>query len=98
MGSEPYGGVCLKLSRYLVVHSEKKPSTLKDERRNIGGEENCSKADESSVDNCISIEERAPIVIDRWFDAQVKRLYGEVVSEELPDDLSRLITELKKSF
>lgn len=82
----------------LVVHSEKKPSMLKDERRNVGGGENCSKIDEAITDNCISIEKRAPIVVDRWFDAQVKRLYGEVVSEDLPEDLSRLIAELKKSL
>ncbi|MDY0881622.1 NepR family anti-sigma factor [Dongia soli] len=71
---------------------------LKDERQNIGGGESCSKVDDTGTDNCISIEEHAPIVIDRWFDAQVKRLYGEVVSEDLPDDLLRLITKLRKSF
>jgi hypothetical protein len=71
---------------------------LKAENRQTSGEDNCSKVDNAMADNCISIEDKAPIVIDRWFDAQVKRLYGEVVSEELPEDLLRLITELKKSL
>jgi hypothetical protein len=33
--------------------------------------------------------------VDRWFDEEINKLYVDVVNEPLPDDLARLINELK---
>lgn len=33
--------------------------------------------------------------VDRWFDEEINKLYVDVVNEPLPDDLVRLINELK---
>lgn len=38
---------------------------------------------------------KAPKGLDRWFDEELNKLYVDVVNEPLPDDLARLITELK---
>ncbi len=37
----------------------------------------------------------APKTLDRWFDAELNRLYVDVVNEPLPDDLARLVAQLK---
>jgi hypothetical protein len=39
---------------------------------------------------------RAPAVLDRWFDAQLGRLYADVVSEPVPVEMLQLIAKLKK--
>lgn len=39
---------------------------------------------------------RAPAVLDRWFDAQLGRLYADVASEPVPVEMLRLIAKLKK--
>jgi hypothetical protein len=33
--------------------------------------------------------------VDRWFDEEINKLYVDVVNEPMPDDLARLINELK---
>ncbi len=33
--------------------------------------------------------------VDRWFDEEINKLYVDVVNEPLPDDLARLLSELK---
>ena len=38
---------------------------------------------------------KPPRGLDRWFDEELNKLYVDVVNEPLPDDLARLITELK---
>lgn len=40
---------------------------------------------------------RAPAVLDRWFDAQLGRLYADVASEPVPVEMLQLIAKLKKS-
>lgn len=39
---------------------------------------------------------RAPAVLDRWFDAQLGRLYSDVASEPVPVEMLQLISKLKK--
>ena len=39
---------------------------------------------------------RAPAVLDRWFDAQLGRLYADVASEPVPVEMLQLIAKLKK--
>ncbi len=39
---------------------------------------------------------RAPAVMDRWFDAQLGRLYSDVASEPVPVEMLQLISKLKK--
>jgi hypothetical protein len=39
---------------------------------------------------------RAPAVLDRWFDAQLDRLYADVASEPVPVEMLQLISKLKK--
>jgi hypothetical protein len=41
-------------------------------------------------------ERRAPAVLDRWFDAQLGRLYSDVASEPVPVEMLHLISKLKK--
>jgi len=41
-------------------------------------------------------EKRAPAVLDRWFDAQLGRLYSDVASEPVPVEMLQLISKLKK--
>lgn len=36
-----------------------------------------------------------PKGVDRWFDAELNKLYVDVVNEPLPEDLLRLVAELK---
>ena len=38
----------------------------------------------------------APAVLDRWFDAQLGRLYSDVASEPVPVEMLQLISKLKK--
>jgi hypothetical protein len=33
--------------------------------------------------------------VDRWFDEEINKLYVDVVNEPMPDDLARLISQLK---
>ena len=40
---------------------------------------------------------RAPAVLDRWFDAQLGRLYSDVAAEPVPVEMLQLISKLKKS-
>jgi Anti-sigma factor NepR len=39
---------------------------------------------------------RAPTVLDRWFDAQLGRLYSDVATEPVPVEMLQLISKLKK--
>lgn len=39
---------------------------------------------------------RAPAVLDRWFDAQLGRMYADVASEPVPVEMLQLIAKLKK--
>ncbi|MEZ5832851.1 MAG: NepR family anti-sigma factor [Dongiaceae bacterium] len=39
---------------------------------------------------------RAPAVLDRWFDAQLGRLYADVAAEPVPVEMLQLISKLKK--
>ena len=39
---------------------------------------------------------RAPAVLDRWFDAQLGRLYSDVAAEPVPVEMLQLIGKLKK--
>ena len=39
---------------------------------------------------------RAPAVLDRWFDAQLGRLYSDVATEPVPVEMLQLISKLKK--
>ena len=39
---------------------------------------------------------RAPAVLDRWFDAQLGRLYSDVAGEPVPVEMLQLISKLKK--
>ena len=39
---------------------------------------------------------RAPAVLDRWFDAQLGRLYSDVAAEPVPVEMLQLISKLKK--
>jgi hypothetical protein len=41
-------------------------------------------------------ERRAPAVLDRWFDAQLGRLYSDVATEPVPVEMLQLISKLKK--
>src|SRR5690242_18224277 len=41
-------------------------------------------------------DRRAPAVLDRWFDAQLGRLYADVASEPVPVEMLQLISKLKK--
>jgi hypothetical protein len=41
-------------------------------------------------------ERRAPAVLDRWFDAQLGRLYSDVAAEPVPVEMLQLISKLKK--
>lgn len=41
-------------------------------------------------------DRRAPAVLDRWFDAQLGRLYADVASEPVPVEMLHLISKLKK--
>jgi hypothetical protein len=38
---------------------------------------------------------KQPRGVDRWFDEEINKLYVDVVNEPLPDDLARLIGQLK---
>lgn len=38
---------------------------------------------------------KPPRALDRWFDDELNKLYVDVVNEPLPDDLARLVTQLK---
>ena len=38
---------------------------------------------------------KPPKGVDRWFDTELNKLYVDVVNEPLPEDLARLITQLK---
>jgi hypothetical protein len=38
---------------------------------------------------------KQPRGVDRWFDEEINKLYVDVVNEPLPDDLARLVNELK---
>lgn len=38
---------------------------------------------------------KPPKGVDRWFDAELNKLYVEVVNEPLPADLERLVSQLK---
>src|SRR5215468_10404030 len=40
---------------------------------------------------------RAPAVLDRWFDAQLGRLYSDVATEPVPVEMLQLISKLKKT-
>ena len=40
---------------------------------------------------------RAPAVLDRWFDAQLGRLYSDVAAEPVPVEMLQLISKLKKT-
>ena len=39
---------------------------------------------------------RAPAVLDRWFDAQLGRLYSDVATEPVPVEMLQLISKLRK--
>jgi hypothetical protein len=39
---------------------------------------------------------RAPAVLDRWFDAQLGRLYSDVAGEPVPVEMLQLISKLRK--
>jgi Anti-sigma factor NepR len=39
---------------------------------------------------------RAPAVLDRWFDAQLGRLYSDVAAEPVPVEMLQLISKLKR--
>jgi hypothetical protein len=39
---------------------------------------------------------RAPAVLDRWFDAQLGRLYSDVAAEPVPVEMLQLISKLRK--
>ena len=41
-------------------------------------------------------QRRAPAVLDRWFDAQLGRLYSDVATEPVPVEMLQLISKLKK--
>ena len=41
-------------------------------------------------------QRRAPAVLDRWFDAQLGRLYSDVAAEPVPVEMLQLISKLKK--
>src|SRR5262245_41889682 len=41
-------------------------------------------------------DRRAPAVLDRWFDAQLGRLYSDVATEPVPVEMLQLISKLKK--
>jgi hypothetical protein len=41
-------------------------------------------------------QKRAPAVLDRWFDAQLGRLYSDVATEPVPVEMLQLISKLKK--
>ena len=43
-----------------------------------------------------SEQRRAPAVLDRWFDAQLGRLYSDVATEPVPVEMLQLISKLKK--
>lgn len=38
---------------------------------------------------------KEPKALDRWFDDALNKLYVDVVNEPLPDDLARLVSQLK---
>lgn len=38
---------------------------------------------------------KPPKGVDRWFDDELNKLYVDVVNEPLPEDLARLVTQLK---
>jgi hypothetical protein len=38
---------------------------------------------------------RRPKALDRWFDDQLNQIYAEATNEPLPDDLARLVSQLK---
>ncbi|HWA47709.1 MAG TPA: NepR family anti-sigma factor [Dongiaceae bacterium] len=38
---------------------------------------------------------KQPRGVDRWFDEEINKLYVDVVNEPLPDDLARLVSQLK---
>ena len=40
-------------------------------------------------------QRRAPAVLDRWFDAQLGRLYSDVAAEPVPVEMLQLISKLK---
>jgi len=42
-------------------------------------------------------QRRAPAVLDRWFDAQLGRLYSDVAAEPVPVEMLQLISKLKKT-
>ncbi|HET6161224.1 MAG TPA: NepR family anti-sigma factor [Dongiaceae bacterium] len=44
----------------------------------------------------VNTSRRAPAVLDRWFDAQLGRLYSDVASEPVPVEMLQLISKLKK--
>ena len=33
--------------------------------------------------------------VDRWFDEEINKLYVDVVNEPMPDELARLVSQLK---
>jgi hypothetical protein len=38
---------------------------------------------------------RRPKALDRWFDDQLNQIYTEATNEPLPDDLAKLVSQLK---
>ena len=38
---------------------------------------------------------KQPRGVDRWFDEEINKLYVDVVNEPMPDDLARLVSQLK---
>ncbi len=38
---------------------------------------------------------RRPRALDRWFDDQLNQIYTEASNEPLPDDLAKLVSQLK---
>ena len=38
---------------------------------------------------------RRPKALDRWFDDQLNQIYAEATNEPLPDELAKLVSQLK---
>ena len=47
--------------------------------------------------NTIRENQTQPNNTDRWFDAQLVRLYNDIANEPLPDELEKLLQKLKES-
>jgi hypothetical protein len=67
--------------------------TVNDDKDNdVKSEVTASQETQSQKDG----QRRAPAVLDRWFDAQLGRLYSDVAAEPVPVEMLQLISKLKK--